>query len=31
MVEFGKKFNKINKSINEDLYSVKDTKEKQIM
>jgi DNA topoisomerase-1 len=30
MVEFGKKFNKINKSINEDLYSVGDTKEKQI-
>ena len=28
MVEFGKKFNKINKSINEDLYSVKDTKRK---
>jgi len=30
MVEFGKNFNKINKSINEDLYSVKETKEKQI-
>ena len=30
MVDFGKDFTKINKKINEDLYSVKDSKEKQI-
>tara|TARA_B100001094_G_scaffold54130_1_gene49654 strand:+ start:9410 stop:10402 length:993 start_codon:yes stop_codon:yes gene_type:complete len=30
MVHFGKKFNTINRKINEDLYSVKDSKEKQI-
>ena len=30
MVDFGKKFKTINKKINEDLYSVKDSKEKQI-
>lgn len=30
MIDFGKHFKKINKKINEDLYSVKDSKEKQI-
>ena len=30
MVEFGKKFSKINKSITKDLYNVIDTKEKQV-
>ena len=30
MVQFGKKYNKINKCINNDLYSIADTKEKQI-
>tara|TARA_B100001094_G_C18072813_1_gene741020 strand:- start:210 stop:1208 length:999 start_codon:yes stop_codon:yes gene_type:complete len=30
MVAFGKKFNTINQKINEDLYSTKDSKEKQI-
>ena len=30
MVNFGKQFSKINKKINEDLYSTKDSKEKQI-
>ena len=30
MLEFGKKFSKINKKINEDLYSTKDSKEKQV-
>tara|TARA_B100000686_G_C16804328_1_gene988752 strand:+ start:656 stop:1636 length:981 start_codon:yes stop_codon:yes gene_type:complete len=30
MVEFGKQFSKINRKINEDLYSTKDSKEKQI-
>tara|TARA_B100000902_G_scaffold397738_1_gene462400 strand:+ start:74 stop:1057 length:984 start_codon:yes stop_codon:yes gene_type:complete len=30
MVEFGKSFTKINSKINEDLYSTKDSKEKQV-
>lgn len=30
MIDFGKNFKKINKKIDEDLYSVKDSKEKQI-
>ena len=30
MILFGKKFNKINNTINDDLYSVKDSKNKQI-
>lgn len=30
MISFGKNFNKINKKIDEDLYSVKDSKNKQI-
>ena len=30
MSTFGKKFSKINKKINEDLYSTKDSKEKQV-
>ena len=30
MADFGKDFSKINKKINDDLYSVKDSKEKQI-
>ena len=30
MSAFGKKFTKINQKINEDLYSTKDSKEKQV-